>query len=344
MPAFFHPNQHSAAAIAQMIFDDMQDPPVQLIYENGDPVGDDDDDDDEEEGDNNNNHQEEADNGPPPLEMQEDVVVVEDLPGEPLPNAAAQHHHHHHHGNHHAAVLAHWFTAHHNHQHATAAAVLNDLNMDLAVLQQFGQQQPANQAMLFPDEFDAVEQNIHTIPQMNLFGVPADDLLILYNATTMLGPSHSAASLKTLKSRILNLRVEKPQMWPRIGMGLYKRTSRGCDGGCDARILVRPRTAGGQPGIVWAHKFILGTNEVFRQLLGYNAVEDCLLDDGRVTDLDMPSITVDAMRTVVMATYDVPVQKLSLDLAQDLEYWAMRFCLGELLQLCRNVVMTAPRR
>jgi hypothetical protein len=228
--------------------------------------------------------------------------------------------------------MAQWFMAQHNHQQA---AILNDFNIDL---------DNENPLVVPLEDAEAIELNLHALPQMHLYGVLPDDLMTLFHASSSQGSLGNGATMRTLKTRILSLRARKPQYWPRIALGLYKGTLRSSTGGCDARILVKPKHTGGPPAILWGHKFILASNPVFRQLFGYDALDDCLVDDGKVTDVDLPSITAEAMRTIIMATYDILPPKLSLEWAQYLEYWAVQFCLDDLLQLCQRIMKTAPWR
>ena len=98
MPAFYHPSHQAAAVLAQMIFDDMQNPPMELVYENGDPMDDDEDEDEEEEEDVVHDHaapQPINIPAPPPLNLLEDDIpaLVVNLPEVGELNAVAQHIH-----------------------------------------------------------------------------------------------------------------------------------------------------------------------------------------------------------------------------------------------------------
>ena len=185
------------------------------------------------------------------------------------------------------------------------------------------------------------------LPAMHGYGQIPEDLMTLFQASASQELNQHSATLRMLKRRILMLRERKPHYWHRVAFALYKRTLRGASGGCDVRFIVKQTTEKKDrksPTAVWGHKFILACNPVFRQLFGYQRVEDCLQDEQQLTEIDIPSITSEAMRSIIMAAYDLPVQKLSLESALYLEYWAMHFCMDDLIDRCQKIIHTAPFR
>ncbi|GAU91765.1 hypothetical protein RvY_03961 [Ramazzottius varieornatus] len=187
------------------------------------------------------------------------------------------------------------------------------------------------------------------LPAMHGYGQMPEDLMTLFQASASQELNQHSATLRMLKKRILMLRERKPHYWHRVAFALYKRTLRGASGGCDVRFVVQSKSVKKEkekstPTAVWGHKFILASNPVFRQLFGYQIVEDCLQDEEKLTEIDIPSITSEAMRSIVMSVYDLPVQKLSLESARYLEYWAMHFCMDDLIDRCQKIIHTAPFR
>ncbi|XP_055351161.1 uncharacterized protein LOC129597575 [Paramacrobiotus metropolitanus] len=210
----------------------------------------------------------------------------------------------------------------HHHAPGLGAALLNNLNIDL--------------------DIDALA----AVPHLHMGFLP-EDLAALFHGNLNQGTPQHIASMRMLKKRILVLRERKPHYWHRIAFGLFKRTLRGQAGGCDAKILVQPKQPSDttNPTVIWVHKFIVVKNQVFRQLLGYRKIEDCLQDEGGpVSEIDMPSATAEVMRSIVMAAYDLPQHKLNLESAWNLEPWADRFCMDELAKRCRSIIRTAPDR
>lgn len=184
------------------------------------------------------------------------------------------------------------------------------------------------------------------IPNMHMIGILPEDIVTFFHSNGLQDSPQRISTMRMLKKRILLLRERKPHYWHRVAFGLYKRTLRGPAGGCDARILVRPTPNGdSNSSVIWVHKFILANNPVFRQMLGYRRPEDCLQDEGGVvTDLDVPSINAEGMRAVVKAAYDLPLHNLSLESALYLEYWAIRFCMDELVERCQKTIRLSPMR